>query len=75
MPLVTSQMALAEYLKQWLESITHRVRSKTFVDYEVAVRLYIVPRLGHFRLDKLTPEHVDKAWTAMLQDGASASVV
>ena len=75
LPLVTSQMPLREYLKQWLESITHRVRRKTFVDYEVAVRLHIVPSLGHIRLDKLTPEHVDKAWTARLRDGASASVV
>ena len=75
LPLVTSQMSLREYLKQWLDSITHLVRRKTLVDYEVAVRLHIVPSLGHIRLDKLTPEHVDKAWTAMLRDDASASVV
>jgi integrase len=75
LPLLTSQMLLKDYLTQWLETIRHRVRPKTFVDYEVVVRLHITPRLGHIRLAKLTPEDVDKAWSAMLRDGISASVV
>jgi integrase len=75
LPLLTSQMLLKDYLTQWLETIRHRVRPKTFVDYEVVVRLHITPRLGHIRLAKLTPEDVDKAWSPMLRDGISASVV
>lgn len=75
LPLVTSNMFLCEYLVQWLESIRHRVRPKTWVDYEVVVRRHITPHLGHIRLNKLTPEDVDKAWAAMLRAGISASVV
>ena len=75
LPLLTSQMLLKDYLTQWLETIRHRVRPKTFVDYEVVVQLHITPRLGHIRLAQLTPEDVDKAWSAMLRNGISASVV
>ena len=75
LPLVTSQVPLGVYLKQWLTSIEHRIRPKTYVDYSSTVRLHIVPRLGHIRLDKLTPDHIDRAWTDMMRDGASANVV
>ena len=33
------------------------------------------PVLGHINLGKLTPEHVGKAWSTMLRDRTSASVV
>ena len=75
LPLVTSQMPLKDYLTQWLDYIRHQVRPKTHVDYERAVRLHIMSRLGHIRLGKLGPEHVARAWSDMLKAGKSASVV
>ncbi len=75
LPLVTSQTLLKDYLAQWLETIRHQVRAKTLVDYEVAIRLHIAPCLGHIRLGKLEPEHIEKAWNDMLKKGKSASVV
>jgi integrase len=74
-PLVTSQMLLKDYLPQWLQNIRRRVRPKTLVDYEVTVRRHIIPRLGHIRLAKLSPEDVDKAWAGMMRDGASVHAV
>ncbi len=74
LPIVMAQMLLKDYLAQWLESIQHRVRPKTLVDYEVTVRRHLSPAIGHIKLGKLTPENVEKAWSAMLQDGASPSV-
>ena len=50
LPEVTAQMPLKDYLAQWLESIQHRVRPKTLVDYEVAVGRHISPALGHIKL-------------------------
>ena len=75
LPVVTAQMPLRDYLAGWLENVRHRVRPKTFVDYEVAVRLHISSALGHVRLGKLTPEHISRAWDDMLKDGVSASTV
>jgi integrase len=75
LPLVTSQMLLKDYLAQWLEDIKHRVRPKTLADYSDLVRCHLIPRLGHVRLNKLAPEHVQKAWNDMLQEGHSPSVV
>jgi integrase len=74
-PLVTSQMSLKDYLPLWLESIRHKVRDKTFVDYESLVRLYLIPCLGHIRLAKLGPEHIEKAWGEMLKEGKSPSLI
>ena len=75
LPLTTSQMPLKDYLPHWLENIRHQVRTKTLVDYEVVVRLHITPHLGHIKLGKLEPEHIEKAWSDMLKAGKSASVV
>ena len=75
LPLVTSQTPLKDYLPQWLDDIRHQVRAKTLADYEVLVRCHLTPRLGHVRLGKLGPEHVQKAWNDMLREGKSPSLV
>jgi integrase len=74
-PLVTSQMLLKDYLAQWLENIRHRVRPKTLADYEDLVRCHLIPRLGQGRLNKLEPEHIQRAWNDMLKEGRSPSLV
>jgi integrase len=74
LPLVTSQMLLKDYLTQWLENIKHQVRPKTLADYSDLVRCHLIPRLGQVRLNKLEPEHIQKAWNDMLKEGHSPSV-
>jgi integrase len=74
-PLVTSQMPLREYLAQWLERIKSSRRPSTYEGYEIMVRVHIIPHLGHIRLGRLAPEHIEKAYTAMQAQGKSASVV
>ena len=75
LPLTTSQTLLRDYLAQWLDTIRHRIRPKTLSDYEATLRLHIVPRLGHIRLGKLVPEHVERAWSDMMKAGRSADFV
>jgi integrase len=74
-PLVTAQTALKDYLEQWLVDIKYRVREKTLADYTDLVRCHLIPRLGGIRLNKLAPEHVQKAWNDILKEGRSPSVV
>ena len=54
--LVTSGMPLKDYLDVWIESIKNRVRPSTFQGHETMVRVHLVPRLGHIRLNKLMAE-------------------
>ncbi|MFH1560071.1 MAG: site-specific integrase [Chloroflexota bacterium] len=74
-PLATSQTPLREYLEQWLEGIQNRVRPSTYEGYEIMVRVHLIPALGHIRLGKLAPEHIEGAYAAMLAEGKSAIVI
>ena len=52
-------MTVAEYLTGWLEDVARRkVRPRTFENYEMVVRVHLVPGLGRKRLDRLTPADV-----------------
>jgi integrase len=50
---------VAEYLERWRASAD--VRARTRVNYEGAVRLYLVPLLGHRKLSALTPGEIREA--------------
>lgn len=53
-----------EWMTYWLEQVAaERVRPSTYRGYETSISCYIRPLLGHHRLDRLTPEHISKAWT------------
>ncbi|XVQ86179.1 tyrosine-type recombinase/integrase [Microbispora siamensis] len=44
-------------------------------DYRSKTRHWIIPLLGRHRLDRLAPEHLDKAYATMLEQGRSSSTV
>ncbi|GLW09856.1 site-specific integrase [Microtetraspora sp. NBRC 13810] len=48
---------------------------RTLEDYQSKNRHWIVPLLGKHRLDRLTPEHLDRAYSRMLEQGLSQSSV
>lgn len=52
-------------LTRWLAAIAPSRKPATMHGYEVYVRLYIVPRLGRYRANKLTPAHVDSFLSAL----------
>ncbi len=59
-------------LETWLrESAASRVRPRTLDRYEGIVRLHLIPALGHIRLSRLTPAHVDAMMNAALKRGAA----
>jgi integrase len=63
---------VAKWLTHWLENIaTPTVRENTAAGYRVAVNVHLIPGLGAHRLEKLTPEHVEKL-TRRMQDNGSA---
>ncbi|WP_249999989.1 site-specific integrase [Actinoplanes sp. M2I2] len=62
---------VATWLTHWLENIaTPNVRENTASGYRVAVTVHLIPGLGAHRLEKLTPEHVEKLTRKMQESGS-----
>ena len=54
-----SQQTVEQFLTGWLENThKHRVRPRTYERYKEAIDLHFVPALGHYQLQKLTPQRV-----------------
>lgn len=63
-------ITVEQWMNHWLGQIVPRkAKPKTLVAYRTVVKGYINPLLGHHRLDRLTPEHIDAAWDQLLEDG------
>jgi integrase len=69
-------MKVGEWLTHWVEAIKRpTVRYKTYVGYEVDVRVHLIPHLGGHRLDQLRVEHVEAVFAAMAAAGSSAGTI
>lgn len=55
--------------------LSEKMAPRTLTDYRSKNRNWIIPLLGKHRLDKLTPEHLDTAYTTMLERDLSTSTV
>lgn len=67
---------LEEWLTYWLDVVaSRRVRPSTLATYRGYVRNRVVPTLGRYRLDHLHPEHVEKFYRGLEEDGLSATTV
>lgn len=64
-----SQLSLTDYLKDWLDRQRHNVSAKTHERYSEIVRKHLIPALGHHRLAKLKPLHIQRAHTKALEEG------
>ena len=69
-------LTVAEYMDRWLrESARNRLRPKSYEDYTGLAQRHIVPALGHVKLKKLTPLHVQHFYGAKLESGLSKRTV
>ncbi len=68
-------------LQQWLETYLDTVAARrcdpsTIHGYRSKMRSYVLPVAGTVRIDRLTPEHLDRIYLAMQQAGrADATIV
>ena len=67
-----SRLTVREYLEQWFRDYaeTH-VRRRTQEGYRGNLDRYILPRIGHVPLDKLTPRHVQEMESELLRNGGT----
>jgi integrase len=68
---------LATYFDTVCENLVNSgtMAPRTLEDYRSKARLWIAPSLGSHRLDRLLPEHLDAAYSAMYDQGLSSSTV
>ncbi|GII94922.1 site-specific integrase [Sinosporangium siamense] len=66
-PVVTKSQSLSAYLNRWLNEVVRpNLAPATASNYDMFVRLYIAPKLGSKRLDKLTLRDV-QTWHNQLK--------
>jgi integrase len=67
---------VGEWLDHWLEHIAaRRVRARTLESYQSTVRLHLLPGVGHQRLDRLQPEHLERLYAALTDKGLSPASI
>lgn len=63
-------LTVEQWMTYWYKRIVPRTaKPYTIAGYNAKVNQYIIPILGHHRLDKLTPEHIDDAWDLLRDEG------
>lgn len=59
--LPTASPTLAGWLDGWIDRrAKSRLKPRTAADYRSVIALYLAPSIGRVRLDKLTPDHVQR---------------
>ena len=54
---------LDDLLDHWLETAAPTLKPRTLADYEQTCGLYLRPDLGQTRLDRLTPDRIQRLYT------------
>jgi hypothetical protein len=65
---------LSDYLEQGLDHITPSRSTTTIRGYRLKIKRISAKR-GHVRLDKLTAQHLDRAYRDWLDEGFDPSIV
>ena len=71
---LTSSTKLNQFLPEWLEVHKNTIREKSYDDYKGVIKNHILPRLGKYNINKLTPEIITNTWSAMIKEGYSATL-
>ncbi len=75
LPIAPERQTVSQFLAAYLDSIRDKVRPRTLERFEGLVRLHIAPALGSIRLDKLSPQHIQRLLDAKIAEGLSAQSV
>lgn len=64
-----------DFLERWLEDYRANLSPRSYERYRDIVRKRLIPGLGNIPLTQLKPEHLQKLYTTMQNDGLSARSV
>lgn len=71
--LATSTPTLETWMQSWLGVRSKKLKPRTLTTYRTYVDRHIVPELGRYRLDKLTPAHVRRLHQRFEDRGLSST--
>ena len=72
LPQDMEKLTVATFMARWLEDTARpTIRETTYASYETIIRLHIIPGIGHLRLNKLTPAHLQRLYAHKLEEGLS----
>lgn len=72
----TNKITVGDWLDSWLEEYKkNKVRPKTYSDYTWASNSFIKPDIGSLQLQKLRPEHLQRTYNSILENGKSTRLV
>ena len=63
----TGRATLAEFAAHWLELKKQQVKKTSWQTYDVGLRLYAIPALGHRKLDQIRPQELQEFVTGVCQ--------
>lgn len=75
LPIPSVVQTIEQYLSAWLKVIEPRLRPRSYIRYQDAVRLHLVPTLGKISLAKLTAQHLESLYAAKLKEGLAPATV
>jgi len=73
--LPSEKLNVDAFMRQWLEVKRAQVRSRTWKRYEGDVRVHILPAIGHIKLVRLEPPHLEALYSDSLESGLSSTSV
>lgn len=70
-----TRLTVAQFLKEWLATTKPSIRPRTWIRYEQYIRVHTVPLIGHLRLSRLQPQHLQALYANRIEAGLSTSSV
>ena len=68
---VGQKWTVASWLRHWLDVIAApNLRSSSAAAYRTAIEKHLIPGLGKQKLDRLQPEHLERLYRKMIDNGA-----
>jgi integrase len=72
----TEDQSLSAFLTNWLQdTVRQRVRERTHIRYRQLIELQVLPALGNIKLQKLSPQHLQKLYNQKLEEGYAPQTV
>lgn len=68
---------IAQWMRTYITDIAPQRVSQNTIDkaYRPKIENWIIPRLGHHRIDQLSPDHLYKFYAALRKEGLAANTI
>jgi len=67
--IASDQVTVQQFLDRWLNEVICHRRPRTQESYRGTAKLHVTPHVGHYKIQKLKPEHVQNLVTTLVKGG------